>query len=273
MDAITIALATGAGLGTLALLGVLFGARRHARDLQETMENIEQESRARNRLEATLKARIDTDLKYVQTTLEAEVKQLKEEAEKGRLADEKGQQAAEKALQDLHQKLESQAEAIAAQARQIESQNQELATLRALETTLRELAQRHENTAGQAADLLIRIDRQDQHLEHMENHLSTFRKALDQEVSGFNHRLDELYEYLKGAFQDEMKSTMRRFDRNMATVLGEMKGQLMDGVHRIEQMETLVAGRQELDERLLEGERTTGRLLTHPEPPEAAPSA
>lgn len=81
--------------------------------------------------------------------------------------------------------------------------------------------------------------------------------GLRRQVSGWTEELraqiDGLDIYVKETFQTRLDSALRAFDGTVSGVLGEMKGELLRGVHRIEEIESVVTGRTEMEDRLLSG--------------------
>ena len=83
--------------------------------------------------------------------------------------------------------------------------------------------------------------------------LSAAETRAAEQAQSHTDRLDALDTYVKDTLNERLDSAMRAFNGTVTGVLGEMKGELLRGVGRIEDMEAVVAGRAQAQERLLSG--------------------
>ena len=83
--------------------------------------------------------------------------------------------------------------------------------------------------------------------------------------------IDELEAYIKDFFESELKTVFRSFDKTVGSVLGEMKSEMLRGIERIDQIQSVVAGKTRAQELVLEGESGAYGLLAESaaEAPEA----
>ncbi len=87
--------------------------------------------------------------------------------------------------------------------------------------------------------------------------------AVRDEMKMQAERVDGLRFYLENTFQRDLKGAMKSFDDTVCSVLGEMKDELLQGVSRIEQLESAVVNRQESQRRISErGTKEVRQLLS-----------
>ncbi|MBM4082096.1 MAG: hypothetical protein FJ278_20490 [Planctomycetes bacterium] len=86
-------------------------------------------------------------------------------------------------------------------------------------------------------------------------------------------RLNRLEGTIKEVIAGEAKGAFQFFDKAAASILSEMKQELVKGVGRIQAIETLVTSKARAEERLLGGEEVMGALLASGAQTEAAPLA
>ncbi len=110
--------------------------------------------------------------------------------------------------------------------------------------------------------------RQDQERQRLLQRLDDFESSTADRVerfekvaTGTRERLIKLEEYLKQFFEVELKSVFDSFDKTVASVLGEMKTELLRGVDRIEEIQAVVDSRSFAQDRILDGEGSVYRLL------------
>jgi len=120
--------------------------------------------------------------------------------------------------------------------------------------------------------------RQDQERQRLSQRFEDFERATADRVerfekvaAGTRERLIKLEEYLKQFFEVELKSVFDSFDKTVASILDEMKAELLRGVERIEEIKAVVDSRSLAQDRILDGEGSVYRLLA--ETAEAARSA
>ena len=80
-------------------------------------------------------------------------------------------------------------------------------------------------------------------------------------AAGTRERLIKLEEYLKEFFEVELKSVFDSFDRTVASILDEMKSELLRGVDRIEDIQAVVDSKSLAKDRILDGEGSVYRLI------------
>jgi uncharacterized membrane protein len=117
-------------------------------------------------------------------------------------------------------------------------------------------------------------------------------ESLDQEVrervahsdavaNSARDRLEKLEKYLKEFFEVELTAVFESFDKTVASILEEMKAELLRGVDRIEEIQAVVDSKSLAQERILEGDGSVYRMIaeTADEPsaasipePDAAPA-
>ena len=95
-------------------------------------------------------------------------------------------------------------------------------------------------------------------------------------AAGTRERLVRLEQYLKEFFEVELKAVFESFDKTVASVLDEMKTELLRGVDRIEEIQAVVDSKSYAQDRILDGEGSVYRLISNKkEEPDvsAAPAA
>lgn len=98
-------------------------------------------------------------------------------------------------------------------------------------------------------------------------------RGVREELKAQSERVQDLRSYLETTFQRDLKGAMRSFDNTVSSVLGEMKDELLQGVRRIEQIESAVVNRRDAQERLNEkGANQVRKLLGGEQPTVAADS-
>jgi hypothetical protein len=73
-------------------------------------------------------------------------------------------------------------------------------------------------------------------------------------------KVEELDDFLRGAFKEHLDTTMDSFDQTVSSVLHEMKDELLHGVSRIDQIQKTVANRHNIEDRLTEDTRQVHQL-------------
>lgn len=87
--------------------------------------------------------------------------------------------------------------------------------------------------------------------------IAEVQKALDRAVQRFEH----FEEYFRSVFEKELRFAFRAFDETMSAVLKEMKGELMRGIARIDQIQSVVNSRTRAEAQLTSSEEQAARLL------------
>lgn len=89
------------------------------------------------------------------------------------------------------------------------------------------------------------------------------RVARFQEIAtGTRDRLMQLESYLKQFFETELKAVFESFDKTVASILEEMKSELLRGVERIEEIQAVVDSKSYAQDRIMDGEGSVYRLVS-----------
>ena len=80
-------------------------------------------------------------------------------------------------------------------------------------------------------------------------------------ATGTRERLIKLEQYLKEFFEIELKAVFESFDKTVASILDEMKAELLRGVERIEDIQAVVDSKSFAQDRILDGEGSVYRLI------------
>jgi len=80
-------------------------------------------------------------------------------------------------------------------------------------------------------------------------------------------RLLQLETHLKEFFEVELKTVFESFDRTVASILEEMKAELLRGVDRIEGIQAVVDSKSFAQNRILDGEGSVYRMIAETPPP------
>ena len=80
-------------------------------------------------------------------------------------------------------------------------------------------------------------------------------------ATGTRERLIKLEQYLKEFFEVELKTVFESFDKTVASILDEMKAELLRGVERIEDIQAVVDSKSFAQDRILDGEGSVYRLI------------
>ncbi len=101
------------------------------------------------------------------------------------------------------------------------------------------------------------VDRYDHFESTVRDRVEKFEKV----ATGTRERLIELEQYLKQFFEVELKTVFDSFDKTVASILGEMKTELLRGVDRIEEIQAVVDSKSFAQDRILDGEGSVYKLL------------
>jgi len=111
--------------------------------------------------------------------------------------------------------------------------------------------------------------REDEERQRMINRMEQLDSALRARVdhfemvaTGTRERLIKLEQYLKEFFEVELKSVFESFDKTVASILEEMKAELLRGVDRIEEIQAVVDSKSMAQERILDGEGSVYRMIS-----------
>jgi len=80
-------------------------------------------------------------------------------------------------------------------------------------------------------------------------------------ASGTRERLIKLERYLKEFFEVELKTVFESFDKTVASILEEMKVELLRGVERIEEIQAVVDSKSYAKDRILDGQGSVYKLI------------
>jgi len=101
------------------------------------------------------------------------------------------------------------------------------------------------------------VDQFDRFETDMRDRVDRFQRM----AAGTRERLIKLEEYLKEFFEVELKAVFDSFDRTVASILDEMKSELLRGVERIEDIQAVVDTKSFAKDRILDGEGSVYRLI------------
>ena len=145
---------------------------------------------------------------------------------------------------------------------------------KSLETTRRIERDYEERRARETEERQRLIERFDQIEVDLRERVEQSEKV----ATGTRERLIKLEQYLKEFFEIELKSVFESFDKTVASILEEMKAELLRGVDRIEEIQAVVDSKSLAQERILEGEGSVYRMIADtsatesPDPVDAADS-
>ena len=101
------------------------------------------------------------------------------------------------------------------------------------------------------------VERIDQFEGDMRDRVEGYEKL----ARGTRERLIKLEQYLKEFFEVELKAVFDSFDKTVASILDEMKAELLRGVERIEDIQAVVDSKSLAKDRILDGEGSVYRLI------------
>lgn len=93
--------------------------------------------------------------------------------------------------------------------------------------------------------------------EDVRDRVDRFEKV----AAGTRERLIKLEQYLKEFFEVELKAVFNSFDKTVASILEEMKAELLRGVERIEDIQAVVDSKSYAQDRILDGEGSVYRMI------------
>jgi len=117
----------------------------------------------------------------------------------------------------------------------------------------------YEILAGRVAENRRRIG---ERFDELEAELRVIADRAEKTANGTRDRLIRLEKYLKDFFEIELKSVFDSFDKTVASVLEEMKAELLRGVDRIEEIQAVVESRSFAQERIMDGEDSVYRMIS-----------
>lgn len=117
---------------------------------------------------------------------------------------------------------------------------------KSISADLKQAIQAAADTDRDHADRLAKLERQADEADHAVRDVQARLTAL-------GDSLGALDTFVRDTLDNRLDSAMRAFNGTVTGVLGEMKGELLRGVGRIEEMEAVVAGRVQAQKRLVEG--------------------
>ena len=86
-----------------------------------------------------------------------------------------------------------------------------------------------------------------------------------QKVHAVSAKMDNLDTYIREQFSKDFNGAMKSFDDTATSVLGQMKDELIQGVQRIDQIQTAVSKKTLLEERVNQGQQDVRNLITAPD--------
>jgi len=103
--------------------------------------------------------------------------------------------------------------------------------------------------------------RLDERFGQLEAKLHERAERAEQTAVTTRERLEQLETHLKEFFEVELKTVFESFDRTVASILEEMKGELLRGVDRIEEIQAVVDSKSLAQDRILDGEGSVYRMI------------
>jgi len=110
-------------------------------------------------------------------------------------------------------------------------------------------------------------------LEALEADVKDRVERFEKVAVGTRERLLKLEQYLKEFFEVELRTVFDSFDKTVASILEEMKVELLRGVDRIEDIQAVVDSKSYAKDRILEGEGSVYRLIADSEGKKDEPAA
>jgi len=109
---------------------------------------------------------------------------------------------------------------------------------------------------------------QEETTRQLDGRMTTLEQTATTKIAQFEENLNalrdhvvKLEDYLHEFFEVEVKNVFDSFDNNVCSVLDQMKAELMRGVSRIEEIQTVVTSKGTVQDRVLEGKATVQALM------------
>ena len=255
-------------VGVVLVLAALATAAAFARGTQNRVEELTNRLATVEKQASDLGHRLDGLLDEVKRTA-AEADDKVREDLVGRVED------ARRGLIDMVRDLEKRHEAHAAAAKEDFAKADAHAELveqtRAIEVAVAENERQTQDQAEKQATRTAALQTKLDALGADAAKTADAAEVLRSEVARLDERGDAIETYIKDVLQEKLDKAFKAFDGTVGSVLGEMKDELLRGVSRIEQMESVVTSRAKTHERLLGVAAETPEAL--PEEVEAQPEA
>lgn len=87
----------------------------------------------------------------------------------------------------------------------------------------------------------------------------------EKSVHAMKTKIDNLDDYIRDSFSRDFNSAMKSFDDTTSSVLHQMKDEMLQGIQRIEQIETSVSKKKTLEERVQSGQEEIKRIAQAPD--------
>ena len=100
----------------------------------------------------------------------------------------------------------------------------------------------------------------DERMTQVEQSTSKRTGELEERVNGLLNHITQLEEYLREFFEVEVKNSFDSFDQTVTNVLDQMRAELLRGVDRIEEIQSVVGSKTAAEDRFLEGKSAVYRL-------------
>ena len=139
---------------------------------------------------------------------------------------------------------------------------------RADDTARRMQGEWEEYNKGQSEAIRQKLSEVDERATTLEENTAGRIEEFEGLVGRTRSEIERLEHYLRDVFEVELKNVFDSFDSTVSGVLGEMKGELMRGVDRIEEIQTMMEGRDAVEGSLADS-RDAVRSLTSGEAPAA----
>ncbi len=203
-----------------------------------------------------LETRVITLAERVDGVLDEAKQNAKDGDDAVRASLDKALDTAQQRLTDEQQRLDSQIGTTEAKIAEVEERVQA-----GNETLSREIGAVEQHSAAQAQELANRAEAIEQQAAGVDGKLNGLTeelsktdrdlRALEIDAGQIRQDIDAVDAYVKDTLQARLDAAMQAFDGTVTGVLGEMKGELLRGVNRIEEMEAVVSGRSAAHNRLL----------------------
>ena len=128
----------------------------------------------------------------------------------------------------------------------------------------------------QSADREEATRKIEQRVGDAEHKLDDTLGAFEEQVTAVRNNLTRLEDYLRDFFEVEVKNAFDSFDSTVTDVLDQMKGELLRGIDRINDIQTVVSSKTAAENRLLEGQSAVYRITdddSQPVPGTVSPDA
>ena len=117
-----------------------------------------------------------------------------------------------------------------------------------------------EHEGKQTAAMKEAANKVEQRMAEVQQRMEERLGGFEEQVTAVRNHLTQLEDYLRDFFEVEVKNAFDSFDNTVTDVLDQMKSELLRGVDRIEDIQTVVSGRTGVENRLTEGQAAVYRI-------------